>query len=43
LRDQGVLVGRGGRYGNALILAPPLVIEDDMLDEGLDAIVEVLG
>ena len=43
LRDQGVLVGRGGRYGNVLILAPPLVIEDDMLAEGLEAIVEVLG
>jgi 4-aminobutyrate aminotransferase-like enzyme len=44
LRDQrDVLVGRGGRYGNVLILAPPLVIEDDALDGGLDAIVETLG
>jgi len=43
LREQGILVGRGGRYGNVLILAPPLVIEDDMLDEGLDVIVEVFG
>jgi 4-aminobutyrate aminotransferase-like enzyme len=43
LRDQGVLVGRGGRQSNVLILAPPLVIEDDVLDGGLDAIVEVLG
>jgi 4-aminobutyrate aminotransferase-like enzyme len=43
LRDRGVLVGRGGRSGNVLILAPPLVIEDDVLDGGLDAIVEVLG
>ncbi len=41
LREKGVLVGRGGRYGNVLVLAPPLVIEDDALDEGLDAIVEV--
>jgi 4-aminobutyrate aminotransferase-like enzyme len=37
------LVGRGGRYGNVLVLAPPLVIEDDVLDRGLDAIVEVHG
>jgi len=43
LRDKGVLVGRGGRYGNVLILAPPLVIEDNVLDGGLDAAVEVLA
>jgi 4-aminobutyrate aminotransferase-like enzyme len=43
LRDRGVLVGRGGRAGNVLILAPPLVIEEDVLDAGLDAIVETLG
>jgi 4-aminobutyrate aminotransferase-like enzyme len=36
-------VGRGGRYGNVLILGPPLVIEDDVLDRGLDTIVEILG
>jgi len=43
LRDRGVLVGRGGRSGNVLILAPPLVIEEDVLDGGLDAIVEALA
>ena len=43
LRDRGVLVGRGGRHGNVVILAPPLVIGDDTLDEGLDAIAEILG
>jgi len=43
LRERGVLVGRGGRYGNVLILAPPLVIEDNVLDGGLDAAVEVLA
>jgi 4-aminobutyrate aminotransferase-like enzyme len=42
-RERGVLVGRGGRYGNVLILAPPLVIEDDLLDSGLDTIAKVLG
>jgi 4-aminobutyrate aminotransferase-like enzyme len=43
VRDRGVLVGRGGRFGNVLILAPPLVIEEDSLDPGLDAIAEVLA
>jgi 4-aminobutyrate aminotransferase-like enzyme len=43
LRERGVLVGRGGRYGNVLILAPPLVIEADALAGGLDAIAETLG
>ncbi len=42
LREQGVLVGRGGRYGNVLILAPPLVIEEGVLDEGLDTILSVM-
>jgi 4-aminobutyrate aminotransferase-like enzyme len=43
LRDRGVLVGRGGRHGNVLILSPPLVIEEDVLDGGLETIVETLG
>jgi 4-aminobutyrate aminotransferase-like enzyme len=42
LREHGVLVGREGRYGNVLILAPPLVIEEDVLDGGLGTVVEVL-
>jgi 4-aminobutyrate aminotransferase-like enzyme len=42
LRERRVLVGRGGRSGNVLILAPPLVIDDDDLAAGLDTIAEVL-
>jgi 4-aminobutyrate aminotransferase-like enzyme len=42
LRQKGVLVGRGGRHGNVLVLAPPLVIEEEVLDSGLDTIVKAL-
>jgi len=42
LRRTGVLVGRGGRHGNVLVLAPPFVIEEDVLDSGLDAVVQAL-
>jgi 4-aminobutyrate aminotransferase-like enzyme len=41
-REQGILVGRGSRYGNVLILAPPLVIEEGVLDRGLDTILGLL-
>jgi 4-aminobutyrate aminotransferase-like enzyme len=43
LRERGVLVGRSGRYGNVLQLSPPLVIEEDVLADGLNSIVAVLG
>jgi 4-aminobutyrate aminotransferase-like enzyme len=43
MRARGVLVGRGGRHGNVLVLAPPLVIEEEDLDRGLEAIVDVLA
>jgi 4-aminobutyrate aminotransferase / (S)-3-amino-2-methylpropionate transaminase / 5-aminovalerate transaminase len=33
--SQGVLVLSAGTYGNVLRLLPPLVIPDDLLDEGL--------
>ena len=28
-REQGLLIGKGGLYGNALRLAPPLVITEE--------------
>jgi 4-aminobutyrate aminotransferase-like enzyme len=43
LREKGILVGGGGRHGNVLILAPPLVIEEDVLDGCLDALVDVFA
>ena len=42
LRDAGVLVGRGGRYENVLILAPPLVIEEDVVLEAAGTILETV-
>jgi 4-aminobutyrate aminotransferase-like enzyme len=43
LRGRGVLVGRGGRYGNVIKLCPPLVIHDDDLEFGLTMILEALA
>ena len=34
--EQGLLVLTAGTYGNVIRLLPPLVIPDDLLDEGLD-------
>jgi 4-aminobutyrate aminotransferase-like enzyme len=42
LRERGVLVGRGGRHGNVIVLAPPLVIAEEDLESGLQAIADVL-
>jgi 4-aminobutyrate aminotransferase len=33
-REEGLLIGKGGLYGNALRLAPPLSISEDEADEG---------
>jgi 4-aminobutyrate aminotransferase-like enzyme len=43
LRERGYIIGRGGRYGNVLKLAPPLVISEDELSEAINAVSEVLG
>jgi 4-aminobutyrate aminotransferase/(S)-3-amino-2-methylpropionate transaminase len=40
---QGVLVLSAGTYGNVLRLLPPLVIPDDLLDEGLDVLEAALS
>ena len=34
--QQGLLVLTAGTYGNVLRFLPPLVIPEDLLDEGLD-------
>ncbi len=38
-KDRGLLVGKGGLYGNVIRLAPMLAITEAELDEGIDAMI----
>jgi 4-aminobutyrate aminotransferase len=42
-RSRGLLVGRGGRGGNVLRMAPPLTITEDEIDEGLGILDQALA
>ncbi len=33
-REAGLLIGKGGLYGNALRIAPPLTLTEEEADEG---------
>jgi 4-aminobutyrate aminotransferase len=35
-KSQGLLIGKGGLYGNALRIAPPLSVTEDEAEEGLE-------
>lgn len=35
-KDQGLLIGKGGLYGNVLRIAPPLTVRDEEIQEGLE-------
>ncbi|HWC71235.1 MAG TPA: 4-aminobutyrate--2-oxoglutarate transaminase [Actinomycetota bacterium] len=41
--EHGVLVLTAGTYGNVVRLLPPITIEEDLLDEGLDVLDEAIG
>jgi 4-aminobutyrate aminotransferase len=39
-KAQGLLVGKGGLYGNVLRIAPPLSVTEDEIDEGAEILVK---
>lgn len=42
-KDRGLLVGKGGLYGNVIRMAPMLAINETELDEGIDALIGAIG
>ena len=42
-RRRGLLVGKGGLFGNCLRIAPPLSLTSDEADEGAAILADVLG
>lgn len=42
-KERGLLVGKGGLYGNVIRLAPMLAITEAELDEGIDALIGAIG
>jgi 4-aminobutyrate aminotransferase len=41
-REEGLLIGKGGLYGNALRLAPPMSITEEEADEGIERLERAL-
>ena len=41
-RERGLLIGKGGLYGNALRMAPPLTLTDAEAEEGLAILTDAL-
>ena len=42
-RQRGLLIGKGGLYGNVLRIAPPLVATENHVDEALDILDRALA
>ena len=42
-KDRGLLVGKGGLYGNVIRMAPMLAISEAELDDGIDALIAAIG
>jgi 4-aminobutyrate aminotransferase len=41
-RERGLLVGKGGLYGNALRMAPPMTLTEVEAKEGLGLLIDAL-
>jgi 4-aminobutyrate aminotransferase/(S)-3-amino-2-methylpropionate transaminase len=41
--ERGLIVLTAGTYGNVVRLLPPITIDDDLLDEGLDLLEEAFA
>ena len=41
-REEGLLIGKGGLYGNSLRVAPPLSITEEEADEGFERLERAL-
>jgi 4-aminobutyrate aminotransferase len=37
-KDEGLLIGKGGLYGNVIRLAPPMTVSERQIDDGLELI-----
>jgi 4-aminobutyrate aminotransferase-like enzyme len=42
-KKRGLLIGKGGLYGNALRIAPPLTVSRSQVDEALRLLGEALA
>ena len=42
-KDRGLLVGKGGLYGNAIRIAPMLAVDETEIDEGVEALIATIN
>jgi 4-aminobutyrate aminotransferase-like enzyme len=42
-RDEGLLIGKGGRWGNVLRIAPMLNVTEALIDEGAERLARAAG
>jgi 4-aminobutyrate aminotransferase len=41
-RAAGLLIGKGGLYGNVLRIAPPLTVTEDEIDQAAEVLVGII-